>query len=80
MKNQAVFEQAKQLSEQLENIAETHRKAVGILMRYKSANGRLAHAIDNEETERAETIREEIKQLRQEYFDITMVVLFEENI
>ena len=80
MKDQTIFDQAQKLDQQLSSLSDAHQEALVTLAFYKAANRQLAHAIDNNESEKAEEIRTKIKALRDEYNSLTMKLLYHDNI
>lgn len=80
MKDIQILKQTVKLSDQLDSLCIAHSKALNILVDYKTANRRLAHAMDNNDEGKASQIRAEIAKLKDEYIGITMTLLFNETI
>lgn len=78
MKENLIIDQTADAAQQLDALTDTHRKAIKLLISYKSFNGRLAYAISCNDTARADKIRKEIAAIREQYSRLTAKELLHE--
>jgi len=80
MEREEALTKAEYLKNQLKSLTETHQKAIDTLAKYTHANAELINAILANDQAKADSLRQKVKELRQDYFDITMVLLFNDTL